>query len=583
MNIKFTGKYKSITDFEWLEIPKFVVLTGPNGTGKSQLLNLIYNTIVDNPREIERVQFEGETFSRSDVTILQGEWSLRNPLSTDLSIMLTRKNELYQTFREGNYDWDKDMSQIKLFSAFRNIEKKLGKESRQISKQEFDLHFPNYILEQEALLVQKIGELFLDYRLSEIEQKAEGKTEEEVKDEIGEKPWVVLKEILRESKLPFYFNNPSKCGIRDSFQLTFFDELSGEPINLQDLSSGERVLISLVIYLYNSQEKNVFPKLLLLDEPDAHLHPTMSQQFINVMKHTLVEKYGVRVIMTTHSPSTVVLTPSDSLYEMSRSVPKVRKSMSKNHTVSLLTSGLVYVGLNTKYFLVEDTADVEFYTYLNNHLISENKLSGNIPLVFVPASTKRTSGGKDIVQNWVEKIQESGLEDVIHGIIDADSGNEVSKGVFKIKRYSIENYLIDPIITYATLLDKEKEFKVDGLDIKLGEEYKLKSLSDKKLQEIADKIIAMVEPLLGEFFDNYDHVKESERVNVHFTNGHTLLYPEWLIKRRGKTLLNSIYNEVFKSPVVNNSTLFKSLKKINFIPVDIQELFIEVKKVNVDE
>ena len=69
------------------------------------------------------------------------------------------------------------------------------------------------------------------------------------------------------------------------------------------MSSGEKVLISLVFYLYSSQEKNVFPKLLLLDEPNAHLHPTMTQQFLNVVKNVLVDKFNVRVIMTTHSPS----------------------------------------------------------------------------------------------------------------------------------------------------------------------------------------------------------------------------------------------------------------------------------------
>ena len=47
MDIKFTGKYKSITAFEWLNIPKFAVITGPNGTGKSQLLKVIYNTIIN--------------------------------------------------------------------------------------------------------------------------------------------------------------------------------------------------------------------------------------------------------------------------------------------------------------------------------------------------------------------------------------------------------------------------------------------------------------------------------------------------------------------------------------------------------
>lgn len=46
MSIFFEGRYKSLTTFSWTDIPDFVVISGPNGTGKSQLLDLIYNSII---------------------------------------------------------------------------------------------------------------------------------------------------------------------------------------------------------------------------------------------------------------------------------------------------------------------------------------------------------------------------------------------------------------------------------------------------------------------------------------------------------------------------------------------------------
>ena len=36
-----SGSYKSITQFDWLDIPPFAVVTGPNGYGKTQMLELI--------------------------------------------------------------------------------------------------------------------------------------------------------------------------------------------------------------------------------------------------------------------------------------------------------------------------------------------------------------------------------------------------------------------------------------------------------------------------------------------------------------------------------------------------------------
>ncbi|MBK9733418.1 MAG: AAA family ATPase [Saprospiraceae bacterium] len=361
----------------------------------------------------------------------------------------------YNNFKGGNYR-NNEEGHIKVFSACLEVIKKTGKQFNTVTKEEFYNYFPEILIEQESQLSQKIGEVFYNYRLSEIELQAKKETDESIKKQIGEKPWIVLREIIKESKLPFDINDPSNNGIRDGFQLRLTHQILKEEINFNDLSSGEKVLIALVFYLYNSQEKKVFPKLLLLDEPDAHLHPSMSQQFLNVIKNVLVDKFGVQVIMTTHSPSTVILAPSDSIYEMSRFEPRIRKSPSKNHSVSLLTAGLVYVGEGTKYFLVEDNDDVVFYSFIYNQLTTDNQIDADIPLVFIPASTKDKSGGKDVVQNWVNKLQTSGLVNIVQGLIDADSGNATSAGLYKIDRYSIENYLVDPILVYAALIDKEK-------------------------------------------------------------------------------------------------------------------------------
>jgi hypothetical protein len=265
---------------------------------------------------------------------------------------------------------------------------------------------------------------------------------------------------------------------------------------------------------------------------------------------------------------------------MSRTEPRITKSPSKNHSVSLLTAGLIYVGEGTKYFLVEDNDDAEFYSYVFNNLINENKINSDIPLVFIPASTKHKSGGKDVVQNWVNKLQDSGLSNILQGLIDTDSGNEVSEGVYAIPRYSIENYLIDPIIVYAALMDKEKQAQISGINLKLGEEYKLKFLTNEKLQEIADNIFIMIENKLDKYFTDYDGSIENKRIEVVFLNGQKLFYPKYIFSRRGKTILNQIYNETFTSPIINFTTLFRAFRKLNMIPVDLVDKFNEIQNGN---
>ena len=67
---------------------------------------------------------------------------------------------------------------------------------------------------------QQIGKVFLDYRLFLDWSKGRRDNRREVIEANGEKPWIVLNDIISESKLPFKFNNPEgeKIGFRGGFQ-----------------------------------------------------------------------------------------------------------------------------------------------------------------------------------------------------------------------------------------------------------------------------------------------------------------------------------------------------------------------------
>lgn len=569
MDIEFDGKYKSITNLSWTNIPDFVVITGPNGTGKSQLLELIYSAIAGD--NYHRVKITGNNITPDEVIYLRGEWQLNQTTYINLANIQQQLEGHFNSFTSNYNSHVKNRN----YWIYQKVLEKANKTHQTLLKEEFFEFFPEVFADNESQLGQKIGEIFYNYRLSEIELQAQNIKPDDIEKIIGKKPWDVLREIIKESRLPFEINDPSSNGFRDTFHLAFTHQTLKEEVFLNNLSSGEKVLVSLVFYLYKSQEKKMFPKLMLLDEPDAHLHPSMAQQFLNVIKNVLVDKYGVQVIMTTHSPSTVVLAPSDSIYEMSATEPRMRKSPSKNYAVSLLTAGLVYVGEGTKYFIVEDKGDVTFYSYVHDKLVSDGLINSDIPLVFIPASTKDQSGGKDMVQNWVGKLQESGLVSIIHGLIDADYGNTPSSGIYIIDRYSIENYIADPILVYAALLDKEKQPEIEGINLAVGEEYKLKSLSIDDLQKIIDKIVSMCAPKGS--FANFDETIDNEKVNVVFADGKELFYPKWLMARPGKVIINEIYMKAFSSTIANFENLFKTLKKVNMFPQELVEKLNELK------
>lgn len=100
--------------------------------------------------------------------------------------------------------------------------------------------------------------------------------------------------------------------------------------------------MALIFVLYHASSNGNFPEVILFDEPDAHLHPSLTQLFINVIQETLVNEQKVKVILSTHSPSTIALSPSDSIYRMDRSLGYPVKE-DRNKAVQALSDGLASI------------------------------------------------------------------------------------------------------------------------------------------------------------------------------------------------------------------------------------------------
>lgn len=77
--------------------------------------------------------------------------------------------------------------------------------------------------------------------------------------------------------------------------------------NLSDLSDGEKAIISLCFASLSGSKLNV-KRVLLLDEYDAVLNPSLIQMFFTVIKDFFLDK-SIMVVMATHSPATISLAP----------------------------------------------------------------------------------------------------------------------------------------------------------------------------------------------------------------------------------------------------------------------------------
>lgn len=329
MDLKIKSNFKSLTPMVWEDIPRFAIITGPNGAGKSHLLEVVRDLFLGsaNAKACGEIALEDEIISGDEVSFISGEWTLQqaNPI----------------TFVTHEAKWEERFNSFKqqpTASINRDLVKRLGKaKPNEITKEIFVEHYPLTYSRAHLQAGQSMADVFYDYRIKQLELKLEGLEDGQIAQRLGEAPWTILRQIIQEAKLNFEITDPSHLPLRGTFVFKISDTKTGVNVNLSDLSSGEKVLISLAFMLFNSQQGHVFQKLLLLDEPDAHLHSAMSRQFIDVVKNVLVDKIGIMVIMTTHSPSTVILAPEGSLFEMSKSGQRLIKAQSKNHAVSLLT------------------------------------------------------------------------------------------------------------------------------------------------------------------------------------------------------------------------------------------------------
>jgi hypothetical protein len=104
-----------------------------------------------------------------------------------------------------------------------------------------------------------------------------------------------------------------------------FLENSKDKVNYE-LSPGEKLIILSNFWLINADYFKYNPphlengcnknKILLLDEADAHMHPRLIRDFMNILKNRDIHYLGFQVFMTTHNPITVTFTPKENLFEM---------------------------------------------------------------------------------------------------------------------------------------------------------------------------------------------------------------------------------------------------------------------------
>jgi len=666
MKIILKEKYKSLQPFESDELNSFTVIIGKNGSGKSQLLNLLnpkfqsennlVNIIDVIPKPL-RIQFEGvvkntlNSFSPSQLKeILDNKYQsfsylknenrlklirfiidndLQNKVKVARTIELPQKNtnlihdsKEYSSLISEVYSENAGLGRVaeyrnriitnrierivldminfdqnteKDLGLITNLAEKLEKNLDQLKREDFlDPLLEDSFVDDNNLFNSKIESIFYNYarrrqtnRLNWFYKKEEGVVNDSISDlDFMEKfipPWKIINEILERHNLDFCFEGIEKEDFREDITINFrlLKKSLNEPIPFTDLSSGEKIILGLILKLFTTEyygQNLSFPDLILLDEPDAHLHPEMSNLLINILKNVFVNKLGIKVIMTTHSPSTIALVEEDDIFQISNFNNTFLKKIAKDDALKLLTSFIPTLSIdykNHKQVFVESPTDQYYYQTIFNILFQQE----NYPFRLYFISNDYGKGSSSQVIKAVNAIRNSENHS-FYGIIDWDKTNTDSDFI-KVhgegSRYSLENYVYDPIYIVILLMTMEAH----NIHRELGIEntYNQYNLgSDKDLCEKA------IQWFFEKYLNKYSLSKEfmNETRAVKYYNGFEFELPIGYLEFQGHDLeirLKEIFTvlDKFKNEGALQKELTKTIAKCYpFIHLDSVNVFNKI-------
>ena len=578
IKLTFNNRYKSIFDGgDSVELPRFSVITGPNGSGKTQLLEAIRDRVVSTQFGDPATQANSELLFVSDLLQAKQNTSRNNYLlelhrrSEEQILTRNRNPNVYKNKASytslANINLPKEYGSEIVFNQLMTLVMGRAWDNNKIPLSVEDTHsvLPGDYIDRafrKNSFSSSISDVFKNYQI-EWEENDYCKyksdrgdvrpflSEAEFRTKFGAPPWEVFNRTLRRLKLNYEFNRPVD-GKSHFHAHLISNKDQRQIVELDQLSSGEQTLLSIATGLYRSKSKRKFPHLLLLDEPDAHLHPSMSAILIEFLSKDILPLLDAGLILTTHSPSTCAFANREQLFRMD---PNSRRPIQSEFRIAVsdLTAGLP-INITQSVFkqvCVEDTFDANIYNEIWNLLRPKIDRKNIKPqLTFIPASKKKTSGGCTEAIELKKKLRDGGVE-TSFSLIDYDLSNSSNATEFVFGEgvgYSIESFILQPLLIAATLLHKwgpnhsklpEYLSNVTFADFSNKRIDWLQKVVDGITQSLRDAISSKAIRLA-----NVDINKNGVR-NFKLMNGREISLPIWYLEAKGHELEELI---LFKFP-----------------------------------
>lgn len=334
LNIKLGERYKSfLPDFEAEIEGTLIIMSGVNGSGKTQLIDIIKGHMRNDVQKLIQRNLTQDGINVDSGAIISKSFrdyqNLGELTRASVSEYMNLRDKLYAWYKEHRLEHNQNRgvpAQVReaAKAAKELIIKKFSAEAfnaGSITRDELKTAIPSeFVLYDDDIFSNKVGELFFNYVSLVYKKKAEAGESGQKLDlsKLPPAPWVVLNQLFDKLKFDYRF--------KDNY-LRVDDEIDEQPAiyqikedgtvdlsqrrALNELSDGEKALISLTFATIASDQREA--KLLLLDEYDATLNPSLIENFFTILQEFFTDR-GVQVIIITHSPATLSLAPANTIF-----------------------------------------------------------------------------------------------------------------------------------------------------------------------------------------------------------------------------------------------------------------------------
>lgn len=245
-----------------------------------------------------------------------------------------------------------------------------------------------------------------------------------------------------------------------------FENRDGTVVNFDDLSSGEKDAVALLFLLVEDGIENQFRDsdivdeseedlVVLYDSPEAYLHPQLQLNFLNYIKDYLNKKPDtdrkIQIVICTHSKMIIDNTPDESLYFLfypdqvednqlrpASEVPdELRKLISKEMGLTALSSG-------EDILLVEGRDDREVIQRIDDEIekeLSVIEMGGKDPIVNLDETLKK----------MVPKLEGVNLYAIVDRDRDLKSDKNIPDNIHVLPVTSVENLILKPDVLFETI------------------------------------------------------------------------------------------------------------------------------------